>query len=122
MHIPPASFRATPYGDVDAKALDSLRATYDTSQLLSLVDRLDACLATIGGVGSIRDNLLRLHAMTFDAQPGEPAIRQLQMSLFAQSTFGANAVAVAHDQQANHKFRINRWTPERAIKIGETMA
>ncbi|SEE87437.1 hypothetical protein SAMN04490200_5986 [Pseudomonas proteolytica] len=42
MHIPPASFRVTPYGDVDAKALDSLRASYDISQLLNLVDRLYA--------------------------------------------------------------------------------
>lgn len=49
MHIPPASFRVTPYGDVDTKVLDSLRASYDTAQLLNLVDRLDACLAEIGG-------------------------------------------------------------------------
>lgn len=72
MHIPPASFRVTPYGDVDAKVLDSLRASYDTSQLLSLVDRLDACLAEIGGVGSIRDDFLRLHAMAMTVLEGFP--------------------------------------------------
>jgi hypothetical protein len=44
------------------------------------------------------------------------------MSLFAQPTFGTNAVAVAHHQQANHQFGINRWTPDWAIKIGEIMA
>ncbi|NMX53958.1 transposase [Pseudomonas lundensis] len=72
MHIPPASFRVTPYGDVDAKALDSLRASYDISQLLNLVDRLDACLAEIGGVGCIRDDFLHLHAMAMTILEGSP--------------------------------------------------
>ncbi|MGH8382520.1 Tn3 family transposase post-transcriptional regulator TnpC [Pseudomonas sp.] len=72
MHIPPASFRVTPYGEVDAKALDSLRQDYETSQLLSVVDRLDACLAEIGGIGSIRDNFLRLHAMALTVMEGSP--------------------------------------------------
>ena len=44
------------------------------------------------------------------------------MSLFAQPTFGANALAVAHHQQANHKFATNRRAPDWAIKIGEIMA
>ncbi|WWL45551.1 hypothetical protein V5O39_09095 [Pseudomonas parakoreensis] len=72
MHIPPASFCVTPYGDVDAKVLDSLRASYDTAQLLNLVDRLDACLAEIGGVGSIREDFLRLHAMAMTVLEGSP--------------------------------------------------
>ncbi|PMV97086.1 MULTISPECIES: Tn3 family transposase post-transcriptional regulator TnpC [unclassified Pseudomonas] len=72
MHIPPASFRVTPYGEVDAKALDSLRASYETSQLINVVDRLDACLAEIGGIGSIRDDLLRLHAMALTVLDGAP--------------------------------------------------
>jgi hypothetical protein len=74
MHIPPAAFRVTPYGDVDAKALDSLRASYDISQLLSLVDRLEACLADIGGGGSIRDDFLRLHAIAMTLLEGSPAV------------------------------------------------
>lgn len=72
MQIPPASFRVTPYGEVDAKALESLRESYETSQLLNVVDRLDACLAEIGGIGSIRDNLLRLHAMALTVTEGSP--------------------------------------------------
>ena len=44
------------------------------------------------------------------------------MSHFAQPTLGANAVAVAHHQQANHQSGINRWAPDWAIKIGEIMA
>ncbi|WP_454864727.1 Tn3 family transposase post-transcriptional regulator TnpC [Pseudomonas rhizophila] len=70
MHIPPASFRVTPYGEVDVKALESLRASYETSQLLNWVDRLDACLAQIGGITSIRDDFLRLHAMAMTVLEG----------------------------------------------------
>ena len=58
----------------------------------------------------------------FKAQPAEPAIRQVQMGLFAQPPFGADAIAVADDQHADHQFRINRRTPNRAIEIGEVMA
>ncbi|MGH8333093.1 MAG: Tn3 family transposase post-transcriptional regulator TnpC [Pseudomonas sp.] len=72
MHIPPASFRVTPYGEVDAKALDTLRESYETSQLLNVVDRLDDCLAEIGGIGSIRDDFLRLHAMAMTVLEGSP--------------------------------------------------
>lgn len=61
--IPPASFRVTPYGEVDACALERLRGSFDTSQLLRLVDRLDTCLADLGGITAMRDELLRLHAM-----------------------------------------------------------
>ena len=44
------------------------------------------------------------------------------MRFFAQPPLGANAVAIAHDQHADHQFRINRRTPNRAIEIGEVMA
>jgi len=68
--IPPASFRGTPYGEVDAAALDQLREGFDTSQLLHLVDGLDACLAEMGGVIALRDSLLRLHAMALTLVEG----------------------------------------------------
>ena len=58
----------------------------------------------------------------FKAQPAEPAIRQVQMGLFAQPSFGADAIAVADDQHADHQFGINRRTPNRTIEIGEVMA
>ena len=58
----------------------------------------------------------------FKAQPAEPAIAQVQMSLFEQSPVGANAVAIAHNQHANHQFRVNRRTPNLAIEIGKVMA
>ena len=68
--IPPASFRVTPYGEVDATALEQLRDSFDTSQLLRLVDRLDACLAELGGITAMRDELLRLHAMALTVIEG----------------------------------------------------
>lgn len=68
--IPQASFRVTPYGEVDAAALDQLRESFDTSQLLRLVDSLDACLAEMGGVTALRDKLLRLHAMSLTLVDG----------------------------------------------------
>lgn len=61
--IPPASFRVTPCGEVDAAALEKLRDSFDTSQLLGLVDRLDASLADVGGMISLRGDLLKLHTM-----------------------------------------------------------
>lgn len=78
MHIPPASFRVTPYGEVDAKAFDFLREGYETYQLLNVVDRLDDCLAEIGGITSIRDSLLRLHAMAMTVLEGSPPCRIYQ--------------------------------------------
>jgi hypothetical protein len=55
---------------VDAVALENLRDSFDTSQLLRLVDRLDVCLVELGGITSIRDELLRLHAMALTIVEG----------------------------------------------------
>lgn len=63
INIPPASFRVTPCEEVDAAALDKLRNSFDTSQLLGLVDRLDTSLAEVGGMIALRDDLLKLHTM-----------------------------------------------------------
>ena len=50
IEVPPASFQTTPYGEVDSVALERLRANFDTTRLLQLVGRLDACLAGLGGI------------------------------------------------------------------------
>ncbi|EIU4991457.1 Tn3 family transposase post-transcriptional regulator TnpC [Pseudomonas aeruginosa] len=70
IEIPPASFHITPYGEVDAVALERLREDFDTSQLLRLVDRLDASLADLGGIVAVRDELLKLHAMALTLVEG----------------------------------------------------
>lgn len=58
----------------------------------------------------------------FKAQSAEPAVRQFQMGLLAQPPLGTTVVAIANDQDASHQVRINRQTPDRAIKIGAVMA
>ena len=71
IEVPPASFQATPYGEVDSVALERLRANFDTTRLLKLVGRLDACLAELGGINDMRDELLlRLHAMALTVIEG----------------------------------------------------
>ena len=45
-------------------------------------------------------------------EPTEPAIRQVQMDLAAQSAFRTDAKAIADKQHADHQFRINRWPAE----------
>ncbi|MBL8450186.1 MAG: hypothetical protein JNM32_09695 [Dechloromonas sp.] len=57
------TFRVTPYGDVDARQLEALRGTYDTSGLLGLVEKLDRLRPLFAAEGGLRDELLRLHAM-----------------------------------------------------------
>ena len=44
------------------------------------------------------------------------------MDILAQPPLGANTVAMAYDQHADHQLRVNRRTPNRAGKIGEVMA
>ncbi|MDH1932684.1 Tn3 family transposase post-transcriptional regulator TnpC [Pseudomonas sp. GD03696] len=74
IEIPPASFQITPYGEVVSVALESLRENFDTSRLLQLVDRLNVCLADLGGIVAVRDDLLRLHAMSLTLVEGSALI------------------------------------------------
>ncbi|EPK5043032.1 Tn3 family transposase post-transcriptional regulator TnpC [Pseudomonas aeruginosa] len=70
IEIASASFRVTPYGEVDIAALDRMRAGFDTSQLLRLVEGLDACLSEMGGITALRDELLKLHSMALTIVEG----------------------------------------------------
>lgn len=86
INIPPASFRVTPYGEVDAAALERLRDSFDTSQLLRLIDRLDACLADLGGIATVRDELLRLHAMALTiVEGGAPVVSTENACIWAEA-------------------------------------
>jgi hypothetical protein len=44
INIPPASFRLTPYGEVDAVALENLRDSFDTSGSTPLARTLSSKL------------------------------------------------------------------------------
>ncbi len=52
-------------------------------------------------------------------EPTEPAIRQVQMDLAAQSAFRTDAKAIADKQHADHQFRINRWPARVTVKTGQ---
>ena len=58
----------------------------DTSQLLRLADGLDACLAEMGGVIGLRDELLRLHAMVMTVVEGAvPAVPNENACIWAEA-------------------------------------
>jgi hypothetical protein len=63
MDIPEPRFAVTPYGDVDAAALENLRQSFDTAALLELVERLAPMAQCLEKTGGVRDELLRLHRM-----------------------------------------------------------
>lgn len=53
----------TAYGLMDSNALAELRSTFDTSMLLRMVDELTAAAQAAEGEDSLRETVLRLHAM-----------------------------------------------------------
>ncbi|MFM0514350.1 Tn3 family transposase post-transcriptional regulator TnpC [Paraburkholderia sp. RL17-373-BIF-A] len=56
-----AAVTATPYGEVDAAALDALQSGYDTTRMLDAVGRLDEVRASLYDPAGLREDLLRLH-------------------------------------------------------------
>jgi hypothetical protein len=46
--------------------------------------------------------------VAIETQSAEPAIREVQVNLFAQPPFRADAEAIADDQHADQQFRIDR--------------
>ena len=56
-----AAVTATPYGEVDAAALDALQSGYDTTRMLDAVGRLDEVRASLYDPEGLREDLLRLH-------------------------------------------------------------
>lgn len=56
-----AAVTATPYGEVDAAALDALQSAYDTTRMLDAVGRLDEVRASLYDPEGLREDLLRLH-------------------------------------------------------------
>ena len=53
----------TAYGLMDSGALAELRSTFDTSMLLRMVDELAVAALAAEGEDSLREMVLRLHAM-----------------------------------------------------------
>ncbi|QRQ85919.1 Tn3 family transposase post-transcriptional regulator TnpC [Cupriavidus oxalaticus] len=78
----------TPYGKVDAEALQALRDTFDTTTILRVVDQLDAIRARCCEPAGLRDDLLRLHGMAHTVING---------AALAYSTTAPNLVDQAED-------------------------
>ena len=64
--------------------------------------------------------------LAVEPEPAEPAIRQIEMDLFAKPPFGADAHAVADDQHAHHQLGVDRGPTyaaverlQRSAEIGE---
>src|ERR1700729_175661 len=53
--------------------------------------------------------------LTVEPQSTEPAVRQIEVDLLAQSTLGANAEAVAHNQHPDHQLGIDRGSSYLAV-------
>nr|WP_308606022.1 Tn3 family transposase post-transcriptional regulator TnpC [Massilia sp. DJPM01] len=60
----------TAYGLMDGTALAELRSTFDTTMLLRMVDELAAAAHAAQGENSLRESVLRLHAMAHTAVNG----------------------------------------------------
>ena len=58
-----AAVTTTPYGEVDAAALEGLQSRYDTTRVLDAVDTLDELRTGLNDPEGLRDDLLRLHGI-----------------------------------------------------------
>ena len=59
--------------------------------------------------------------LIFQAQPAEPAIRQVEMDFLAQPPLGPDAEAISNDQHANQQLGINRGSAGMAVERGEVL-
>ena len=58
-----AAVTMTPYGELDAAALETLQSGYDTTRMLAAVSSLDAVRISLYDPQGLRDDLLRLHSI-----------------------------------------------------------
>ena len=55
-------------------------------------------------------------------EPTEPTIGEVEMHLFAQPPFRADAHAIADDQHPDHQLGIDRWPTHRAVERLQVLA
>jgi hypothetical protein len=60
--------------------------------------------------------------IAIEPEPAEPPVRQIEVDLFAEAPFGADAEAIPDDQYADHQLGINRWSSQRAVERREVAA
>src|SRR5947207_12875245 len=54
--------------------------------------------------------------LAVETEPAKPAIRQVEVHLFAQPPLRADSKAVADDQHANQQLRVDRWPTHLAVE------
>jgi hypothetical protein len=59
---------------------------------------------------------------TSQIEAAEPAVREVQMHLLAETPLRADAEAIPDDQRADHQLRVDRGAPGRAVERGEIAA
>src|SRR5215469_6947183 len=57
-----------------------------------------------------------------EPQSAKPAVRQIEVRLFAQSPLGSYAVAIADQQHPDHQLRIDRGSPSVAVERSKLVA
>lgn len=81
MKIPCPAFAVTPYGDVDAAALENAQQSFDTAGLFEIVEQLESIAKRLRCEGGVRDDILRLHRMAHTVINGaavsEPATEDI---------------------------------------------
>lgn len=60
----------TPYGPVDTDALHRLQDSFDTREILRIVDLVDTIRTRVSEPAGIRDDLLQLHGMAHSVLNG----------------------------------------------------
>src|ERR1700722_7050068 len=80
------------------------------------VEQLSQQMAVTGAAMPILGEGRVVRHLAIEAEPTEPTISEVQVNLFAQPPFRANAVAVANQQHPDQQFGINRRSAGRAVK------
>ena len=88
---------------VDAAAQDGIK---QSSQQIALSEATVAVLREGRMVGDV----------AIKPKAAKPAIRQVQVDLFAQAPLGSNAKAVSNQQHPDHQFGGDRGTPDHAVE------
>lgn len=96
----------TAYGLMDSAALAELRSTFDTSMLLRMVDELAAAAQAAEGEDSLREMVLRLHAMAHTVVNGAG------MTVATDGETLLELTESVMDEMRETITRLRRWTAQ----------
>ena len=111
-----AAVSATPYGEVDAAALEALESGYDTTRMLYAVGTLDEVRTSLYDPEGLRDDLLRLHGISHTLVNGanptvtaqdEPFVNQVSDVIDQIDQYVAELLAIRNVLQPLEALRPN---------------